>query len=335
MLAILMAALIESSRVLFHPPFSSHGLDLKKWPFGPHIMSITSWIDAKAYDVSGLVDESMLAIFFYGSLTVAYNSYGSISRVYPSLPPLPSEAQLLLPLCFFMMGKQMSRFDVIPALEHVDQKLEESQTIVKQSHAVMEDLLPGFVVDAIMSNSQPIHTIDNEADFTSEPLINCLDSFIETVQAIDAPRSPLANGSTSKANNLLSKAPSWIPPDRANSNLQRDASVSSQIQPTSSHLHLNRGVSMTPSLLRSHGSLPRAINPQSQKHDCISVFFSDLVGFSTWSHTCDPDLVMATLDDLCSRLDTILMEEMPGLYKVETVGDAYVVAANLVAKDRC
>ena len=27
------------------------------------------------------------------------------------------------------------------------------------------------------------------------------------------------------------------------------------------------------------------------------------------------------------------MEEMPGLYKVETVGDAYVVAANLVDKD--
>ena len=42
---------------------------------------------------------------------------------------------------------------------------------------------------------------------------------------------------------------------------------------------------------------------------------------------------MATLDDLFSRLDTIIMEEMKGLYKVETVGDAYVVAANLIIED--
>ena len=42
---------------------------------------------------------------------------------------------------------------------------------------------------------------------------------------------------------------------------------------------------------------------------------------------------MDTLNDLFSRLDTVIMEEMPGLYKIETVGDAYVVAANLVEKD--
>ena len=33
--------------------------------------------------------------------------------------------------------------------------------------------------------------------------------------------------------------------------------------------------------------------------------------------------VMATLNDLYSRLDDILIDEMPGLYKVETIGERF------------
>ena len=42
---------------------------------------------------------------------------------------------------------------------------------------------------------------------------------------------------------------------------------------------------------------------------------------------------MQTLDDLFTRLDNIILNEMPTLYKVETIGDAYVVAANLMIPD--
>ena len=42
---------------------------------------------------------------------------------------------------------------------------------------------------------------------------------------------------------------------------------------------------------------------------------------------------MHTLDDLYTRLENIILNEMPTLYKVETIGDAYVVAANLVDPD--
>ena len=42
---------------------------------------------------------------------------------------------------------------------------------------------------------------------------------------------------------------------------------------------------------------------------------------------------MQTLDDLFTRLDNLILTEFPSLYKVETIGDAYVVAANLVDPD--
>ena len=43
--------------------------------------------------------------------------------------------------------------------------------------------------------------------------------------------------------------------------------------------------------------------------------------------------VMKTLNDLFTRLDRIIMDEMPSLYKVETIGDAYVAAVNLLVPD--
>ena len=42
---------------------------------------------------------------------------------------------------------------------------------------------------------------------------------------------------------------------------------------------------------------------------------------------------MRTLNDLYTRLDRVIMTEMPSLYKVETIGDAYLVAANLFEPD--
>ncbi|KAG1661813.1 hypothetical protein FOA52_013246 [Chlamydomonas sp. UWO 241] len=68
-------------------------------------------------------------------------------------------------------------------------------------------------------------------------------------------------------------------------------------------------------------------------HECITIFFSDIVGFSSWAHDISPEKVMHTLNDLYSRLDTIIVDEMPSLYKVETIGDSYMCAANLLQRD--
>ena len=65
----------------------------------------------------------------------------------------------------------------------------------------------------------------------------------------------------------------------------------------------------------------------------MTVFFSDICKFSTWAHRVPPEAVMRTLNDLYTRLDCIIVKEMPSLYKVETIGDAYIVAANLFEPD--
>ena len=61
----------------------------------------------------------------------------------------------------------------------------------------------------------------------------------------------------------------------------------------------------------------------SNHHGCVTIFFSDLIGFSTWAHELPPETIMATLNDLYTRLDDIILEEMPGVYKVRLGQDLW------------
>ena len=54
-------------------------------------------------------------------------------------------------------------------------------------------------------------------------------------------------------------------------------------------------------------------------HDCVTILFSDIVGFSSWAHRIAPKAIMDTLNDLFTRLDDIILSEMPSLYKVGQV----------------
>lgn len=54
----------------------------------------------------------------------------------------------------------------------------------------------------------------------------------------------------------------------------------------------------------------------ADSHECVTIFFSDLVGFSSWACNLPPVTVMSTLNDLYSRLDDIIAKELPTLYKV-------------------
>ena len=63
----------------------------------------------------------------------------------------------------------------------------------------------------------------------------------------------------------------------------------------------------------------------------VTILFADIVGFTSMSKEVDPAEVMHFLNTLYSRYDQLLDEW--GVYKVETVGDCYVVAGGLIELD--
>jgi serine/threonine protein kinase len=67
---------------------------------------------------------------------------------------------------------------------------------------------------------------------------------------------------------------------------------------------------------------------EPQQHDCVTIFFSDIVGFTDISRQLKPFQVMNMLDRLYDQLDEVARKH--SVFKVETIGDAYMAVANLV-----
>ncbi|KAG2499440.1 hypothetical protein HYH03_002387 [Edaphochlamys debaryana] len=66
-------------------------------------------------------------------------------------------------------------------------------------------------------------------------------------------------------------------------------------------------------------------------HTCVTVLFCDVVGFTSMCSAATPVTVMAFLNALYSRFDALT--DIYKVYKVETIGDCYMVAGGLVAYD--
>ncbi len=63
-------------------------------------------------------------------------------------------------------------------------------------------------------------------------------------------------------------------------------------------------------------------------HPSVTVVFTDIVGFTAMAQSCSPFRVMTFLNELFTIFDTFIDQD-PMLWKVETVGDAFMVAAGL------
>eukprot|EP00798_Chlamydomonas_sp_ICE-L_P008566 gene8566-33998_t len=85
-------------------------------------------------------------------------------------------------------------------------------------------------------------------------------------------------------------------------------------------------------LARVLGPGNRSMKDLANTHDKVMVLFADVVGFTSMSKEVEPSQVLHFLNELYLVFDDLLGEY--GMYKLDIVGDCYIVVAGLIKEDQ-
>jgi len=102
-------------------------------------------------------------------------------------------------------------------------------------------------------------------------------------------------------------------------------------------MHLSRTDNLLYSVFPKHvaDALRNGQKVEPENHDLVTIFFSDIVGFTDISTKLDPLKISDMLDRLYHSFDAL--SDYHDVFKVETIGDAYMAVTNLAKKqpDHC
>uniref|UniRef100_A0A8C8E3K8 Guanylate cyclase n=1 Tax=Oryzias sinensis TaxID=183150 RepID=A0A8C8E3K8_9TELE len=191
------------------------------------------------------------------------------------------------------------------------------------------DLSPKEIVQKVRNGQRPYFRPTTDSRFHSEELTILMEGCWAEDPAerpdfeLHTPKKQQRKCSTHILNNLLSRMEQYannlenLVEERTQAYLEEKRKAENllyQILPHSVAEQLKRGETV-----------------QAEAFDSVTIYFSDIVGFTSMSAESTPLQVVTLLNDLYTCFDAII--DNFDVYKVETIGDAYMVVSGLPVRN--
>ncbi|KXZ44776.1 hypothetical protein GPECTOR_62g891 [Gonium pectorale] len=215
---------------------------------------------------------------------------------------------------------------------------ERMEGLLQEEHKLLEAIFPRHVIEHVVHNAM-IKATHAEPHGVPIPasLLPCAPSNTRPLPAAASSPPPSSAGTPPEGRQVLPTNPSWPLQIRLNS-LQADANSNPNFAsvPTVTGGRtriLDAGEVLYRRFISSSGtgSAGAAPLPLATAHRHVTVLFADIVGFTTMCNELEPLQVMAFLNGLFTRFDSLC--DIYGVYKVETIGDCFMVVGGLITVD--